>query len=57
MAEEKGGAGCVPGLCDKGADCGTRMEVRIAGGVVQPTVGLAHFAVPARRWWDDIVFT
>jgi hypothetical protein len=39
------------------ADCGTAMEVQVAGGIVQPTEGLAHFAVPARRWWEDIVFT
>jgi Alkylmercury lyase len=38
------------------ADCGTAMEVRVSGGAVHYTEGLAHFAIPARRWWDDIVF-
>jgi hypothetical protein len=38
------------------ADCGTAMEVRVSGGAVQHAEGLAHFAIPARRWWDDIVF-
>jgi hypothetical protein len=39
------------------ADCGTAMEVRVANGTLQYTEGLAHFAVPARHWWDEIVFT
>jgi hypothetical protein len=38
-------------------DCGTAMEVRVTGGAVQNAEGLAHFAIPARNWWDDIVFT
>ena len=38
------------------ADCGTAMEVRVSGGAVQYAGGLAHFAIPARHWWDDIVF-
>jgi hypothetical protein len=39
------------------ADCGEAMEVHVAGGQIQPGEGVAHFAVPARRWWEDIVFT
>jgi hypothetical protein len=38
-------------------DCGTAMTLVVARGGLQPAEGLAHFAVPARRWWDDIVFT
>jgi hypothetical protein len=38
------------------ADCGAAMEVRVSGGAVQYAGGLAHFAIPARHWWDDIVF-
>jgi hypothetical protein len=38
------------------ADCGAAMEVRVSGGAVQYAEGLAHFAIPARHWWDDIVF-
>ena len=36
-------------------DCGTAMEVRVVNGAVQGE-GLMHFALPARRWWEDIVF-
>jgi hypothetical protein len=38
-------------------DCGRAMTLVVARGGLQPAEGLAHFAVPARRWWDDIVFT
>jgi hypothetical protein len=38
------------------ADCGTAMEVRVAGGAPHYGEALAHFAIPARHWWDDIVF-
>jgi hypothetical protein len=31
------------------------LEVRDSQPVLQPYV--AHFAVPAAKWWDDIVFT
>jgi hypothetical protein len=37
-------------------DCGTAMEMTVANGALQHAEGLAHFAVPARHWWDDIVF-
>lgn len=37
-------------------DCGTAMEVAVINGAVQADHGLMHFAVPARHWWDDIVF-
>jgi hypothetical protein len=38
------------------ADCGTAMEVTVAHGALRHAEGLAHFALPARRWWEDIVF-
>lgn len=38
-------------------DCGTGMTLEVAGGALRPAEGVAHFAVPSRRWWDDIVFT
>ena len=38
-------------------DCGTGMTLEVAGGALQSAEGVAHFVVPARRWWDDIVFT
>lgn len=37
-------------------DCGTAAEVFVEGGNVRGD-GLMHFAIPARQWWDDIVFT
>jgi hypothetical protein len=38
-------------------DCGEPLELRIRGGELQPVEAVAHFAVPARKWWDDIGFT
>jgi hypothetical protein len=38
------------------ADCGAAMTLEVEGGELQAS-GLAHFAVPAARWWDDIGFT
>jgi len=37
--------------------CGESMSVTLRQGeaVCQPP-GLVHFALPARQWWDDIVF-
>lgn len=40
------------------ACCGQALELEVRGGEL--TRGgdvLAHFVVPARRWWDDIGFT
>ena len=40
-------------------DCGERLGLRVAAGEVdaEPPGVVAHFAVPAARWWADIVFT
>jgi hypothetical protein len=38
-------------------DCGQALELHIAGGQAQGEACVIHFAVPARRWWEDIVFT
>jgi len=38
-------------------DCGGVIERKIAGGAVADSRGVVHFALPARRWWDDIGFT
>jgi DNA-binding transcriptional MocR family regulator len=37
--------------------CGESMSISVRSGKVasEPT-GIIHFALPARRWWDDIVF-
>jgi hypothetical protein len=39
------------GCCGEALTLETRMDGPPMG------VGIIHFAVPARRWWDDIVFT
>jgi hypothetical protein len=39
------------------ADCGEPLELRVEGDSLLPAEGVAHFAVPARRWWDDIGYT
>ncbi len=37
-------------------DCGALMSVAVRSGAVSHD-GLVHFAIPAREWWADIVFT
>jgi hypothetical protein len=37
--------------------CGTAMSLRVEDGALRPAAGVVHFAVPAKRWWEDIVFT
>ncbi len=37
-------------------DCNDAMGVRMEGGSVRGE-GIAHFSVPASRWWDNIKFT
>lgn len=38
-------------------DCDEGMELKVEGDVLRPIEAVAHFAVPARRWWEDIGFT
>jgi hypothetical protein len=33
------------------------MEFRVEQSQLVEAEGVAHFAVPARRWWDNIGFT
>jgi len=49
-----GGDGSVHTSC---ADCGEAMELRVRDGSLEPAEGVAHFAVPARCWWDNIGYT
>jgi len=37
--------------------CGEGMSVEVRDGAPVTHTGLVHFALPARRWWDNIVFT
>jgi Alkylmercury lyase len=36
--------------------CGRAMNLKITRGLLEETPGIAHFAIPAAHWWDDIVF-
>ena len=37
--------------------CGESMTVRVRNAEVEANPpGIVHFAIPARHWWDDIVF-
>jgi hypothetical protein len=49
-----GGTGTISTHC---ADCGATMEFAVEDGRLEPHEGVAHFAVPARRWWDNIGYT
>jgi hypothetical protein len=39
------------------ADCGEALEVDVVERRPRPSDLVAHILLPARRWWDDIVFT
>ena len=36
--------------------CGESMQLFVAAGDLQPVDGVVHFAIPAARWWQDIVY-
>ena len=38
-------------------DCDEPLTMEIRGGELQPLGAVAHFAVPAARWWEDIGHT
>jgi hypothetical protein len=38
-------------------DCGETLELRVEDGDLEPLDWVAHFAIPAARWWDDIGHT
>ena len=37
--------------------CGETLEIEIRGGKPIAERGIVHFGIPARRWWENIVFT
>jgi hypothetical protein len=39
------------------ACCGEAMTIGVRGGHVARMHGIIHFAIPAKRWWENIVFT
>lgn len=48
----------VPGLVRSRCEqSGEPLEIPVSESGPKPVACLAHFAVPAARWWDDIVFT
>jgi hypothetical protein len=49
-----GGDGEISTSC---GDCGEPMRLRVEDGRLAPADGVAHFAVPAARWWENIGFT
>ena len=49
-----GGDGSLDTSC---ACCGEAMTIGVANGNVLWEGGIIHFAIPAKRWWEDIVFT
>jgi len=49
-----GGDGTVATRCP---DCAEELRLDVAGGKLVGAEGIVHFSVPARQWWDDIVFT
>ena len=36
--------------------CSEAMRLSVEGGELQPATGVVHFAIPAHRWWQDIVY-
>jgi len=38
-------------------DCSEPIELVVEDGALRPVEGVAHFAVRAARWWDNIGFT
>ena len=37
--------------------CSDAMTLNVSNGALADPSGIAHFAVPAKDWWKDIVFT
>jgi hypothetical protein len=38
-------------------DCGAALALEVRGGALASEASVAHFAIPAKQWWDDIAFT
>ncbi len=43
-------------VCTSCGDCGEAMELTVEDGRLLPAEGVVHYLVPARRWWEDVVF-
>jgi hypothetical protein len=49
-----GGDGSLDTSC---GCCGEAMTIDAAAGNVLFAAGIIHFAIPAKRWWENIVFS
>ncbi len=38
-------------------DCGEPLQLVVRDGRLEPVEAVAHFAVPASRWWENIAYT
>ena len=50
----RGVDGVVETVCE---DCQSPLELTVRNGELESTDAVVHFAVPAARWWENIVFT
>jgi hypothetical protein len=48
---------CDARIIARCGDCGAPVTLAVMDGEVVGGGEVVHFAVPAARWWDDIVFT
>jgi Alkylmercury lyase len=39
------------------ADCGDPLQFTFSAGMLEAPVAVIHFAVPPRRFWDNVAFT
>ena len=37
--------------------CGEAMAIEVRDGDLLPMRGIVHFGVPAKKWWENLVFT
>lgn len=37
-------------------DCNEALELQVRDGELLPAPGVVHYSVPARRWWENVVF-
>ena len=49
-----GGDGTVTTACP---DCQEPLALEVVGRELVGGEGIVHFGIPARHWWDDIIFT
>lgn len=50
----RGLGGDVETVCE---DCKSPLRLTVRNGALVPADSVVHFAVPAARWWENIIFT